>query len=98
MQQPGQREYLTKSTRGAASGQLHLTQKIMKTETELQEILTRSRKFNIWSNAKTYNKSTGIGDCEYCGKKVGENPLYVHVTYKGTCLPNSLTAEEINYI
>jgi hypothetical protein len=68
----------------------------MKTEIELQEILTRSRQFNIWANPKAYNKVTRVGDCEYCGKKVGANPLYVHVTYTGTCLPNSVTAEEIN--
>ncbi len=68
----------------------------MKTEIELQQILSNSRKFNIWSNPKTYNKPTRVGECEFCGKPVGKTPLYVHVTYKGTCLPNSVTAEEIN--
>ncbi len=40
MQQPGQREYLTKSKRGAASGQLRLTQKIMNILEIIRLILT----------------------------------------------------------
>ena len=65
---------------------------------ELKETLKNSRKFNIWNNPKTKGKSTEFDNCEYCGKKVGKNPLYVHVTYVGTCLPNDVTEEEINQV
>lgn len=67
----------------------------MKTAEEINSILKESRKFNIWANP---NRKSNTDGCEYCGKKTGENPLYVHVTYVGTCVPNDVTEEELENV
>jgi len=66
----------------------------MKTNTEIKSILDASRKYNIWSHPA--HKTVGDNCCEYCGKKHGKNPLYVHVTWRGTCVPNDVTEEELS--
>lgn len=68
----------------------------MKTTKEIQQVLLESKKYNIWNNPKIKGKHTEFDNCEYCGKPVGKNPLYVHVTYMGTCLPNEITEDEVN--
>ena len=59
--------------------------------TELKSILEYSKKYNLWSNP---NKKEIIYNdeekCEYCGKKLGNNRLFVHITTDGVCLPNSI--------
>jgi hypothetical protein len=69
----------------------------MKNSLELLAVLQYSRKYNIWSNPKRPD-DVQTDCCEYCGKKVGKNPLAVHVTYRGTCLPNDVTEEEIDTV
>ena len=64
---------------------------------ELKAILDDSRKYNIWSNPKR-KETTDTCDCEYCGRKCGKTPLTVHVTVRGTCLPNDFTIEELESI
>ena len=70
----------------------------MKTPEELKAILEYSRKYNIWANPKRPRVVEDTCNCEYCGRKCGENPLMVHITYEGTCLPNDVTQEEIDTV
>jgi len=67
----------------------------MKTKEEIISALQNSRKYNIWANTKV---NPGSGCCEYCGRKTGKAPLYVHVTYMGTCIPNDITEDEVNQV
>jgi len=69
----------------------------MKTPLELLAVLQYSRKYNIWSNPKRPD-DVQTDCCEFCGKKTGKNPLAVHVTFAGTCLPNEITEDEINTV
>lgn len=69
----------------------------MKSIQEITDILTNSRKYNIWNNPNRPN-NFDTNCCEYCGKKAGKNPLQVHVTYTGTCLPTDITEEEVNQV
>ncbi len=49
---------------------------------------------NIWSNPNRPD-TTQSNECEYCGKKVGKNPLHVHVTTDGLCVPNDIEDEQL---
>ena len=49
---------------------------------------------DIWSNPKRPD-STQIDECEHCGKKVGKNPLHVHIATSGIIMPNGITEEDI---
>jgi hypothetical protein len=56
--------------------------------------LKRLKIANIFSN-KNRKGTTQINECEYCGRKVGKNPLYVHITTDGDCIPNDISVEEL---
>lgn len=43
-------------------------------------------------------EGTQSDECEYCGKKCGENPLHVHIMTTGICVPNDITEEDIAQI
>ena len=62
---------------------------------ELKAILEYSRKYNIWNGPLKGTTASDTDRCEYCGKKLGKNPLYVHVTYMGTCVPNTVTKKDL---
>ena len=64
---------------------------------QIQQLILNSKKFNIWSNPNRPD-DTQEGCCEYCGKKTGNNPLYVHVTVDGTCVPNILDENMVNLV
>lgn len=69
----------------------------MKSKEELLQILSESRKFNIWNNP-IRPEDVQTGKCEYCGRSLGKNPLYVHVTFMGTCIPFDITETEIETV
>ena len=52
--------------------------------------LEYSTKYNIWSNPKRPDDTQDY-ECEYCGRKCGKSPLYVHINTDGTCIPNWIT-------
>lgn len=64
-----------------------------------QQILKSINEFkvDIWSNP---NRPTTIQEnhCEYCGKKLGKYPLYVHVTIEGTILPNTVSETDLDLV
>jgi len=71
----------------------------MKTIEEVKEILEYSEKYNIWENpTKKVNENTNGDECEYCGRKCGKNPLTVHITTDGTCLPNDVTEDDLDLV
>lgn len=49
---------------------------------------------DIWSNPNRPD-CVQMNCCEYCGKPLGKNPLYVHVNTSGTILPNDVQAEDL---
>src|ERR1035437_1366951 len=53
---------------------------------------------DIWGNPKRPDSNYIQDGCEYCGKKHGKNPLYVHIMTDGTILPNSITEEDLDII
>lgn len=63
-----------------------------------QEIINRINEFkvDIWSNPNRPD-CTQADECEYCGKKLGKNPLYVHIDISGTIIPNDITEEELSF-
>lgn len=52
---------------------------------------------NIWSNPKRPS-DTQVDECEHCGKKVGKNPLFVHIEIGGDIVPNSISEEELKEV
>ena len=56
---------------------------------------------NIWShpirNSEKW-EGTQSNECEYCGKKCGKTPLYVHIMTSGICVPNDITEKDIERI
>jgi len=66
-------------------------------ERTIKEITDRINEFkvNIWSNPNRPG-CTQTNECEYCGKKLGKNPLYVHINTSGTIIPNDVTEEELS--
>lgn len=65
----------------------------MKTKEEILNSINEL-KVDIWSNPKRPD-DVDTNCCEYCGKKCGSNPLYVHVSTRGTILPNDITEEDL---
>lgn len=61
-----------------------------------KEILAQLAVFvaNIWSNPKRPD-TTQSDECEHCGKKVGKNPLFVHIEISGNIVPNCISEEEL---
>ena len=64
---------------------------------EIEDLIVNSIEYNLFNNP---NRPDYIKDgcCEYCGKKLGNNPLFVHITVDGTCVPNNLTEELVNLV
>lgn len=52
---------------------------------------------SIWSNPKRPS-NTQVDECEHCGRKVGKNPLYVHIMTSGIIVPNGITEDDIEKI
>jgi len=52
---------------------------------------------DIWSNPKRRSQ-TQSNDCEYCGKKAGKNPLYVHIMTSGIIVPTKIKEKHIDKI
>ena len=73
-----------------------MKQKVQKTKAEIQAEVDRL-KVDLWSNPKRPN-CPQVDECEYCGKKLGKNPLYVHVMTNGIIVPNDINEEDINKI
>ena len=71
----------------------------MRTKEEILKI-ANPLKVNIWSHKRRLldDLVTNTDECEYCGKKLGKNPLYVHVTIEGICVPNGITEKELELI
>lgn len=69
----------------------------MKTIDVIKNILDESRIYNIWDNTDRPGDIES-GCCEYCGKKHGKSPLMVHVTYRGTCVPNDITEDDLRLV
>ena len=65
-----------------------------------EEILNAINEFkvDIWSNPKRPDSNAIQNGCEYCGKKHGSNPLYVHINTNGIILPNSITEDDLNEV
>ena len=59
--------------------------------------LILNHRFEIWSNPKRISQ-TQVHDCEYCGKKASENPLYVHIMTSGIIVPNKIRECHIDKI
>lgn len=64
-----------------------------------EQIISRINelKVDIWSNPKRPDQ-VDTDCCEYCGRKCGNNPLYVHVTINGTILPNDISEEDLGLV
>lgn len=66
-----------------------------------KEILRTINEFkvDIWSNPKRPS-SEDMQDncCEYCGKKHGASPLFVHINTSGTILPNTVSEEDLEIV
>lgn len=60
------------------------------------EIMDRVNEFqpNIWSNPKRPS-DIQENQCECCGRKLGKNPRYVHITVMGVIVPNDITEEHL---
>jgi len=52
---------------------------------------------SIWSNPKR-KSGTQSNDCEYCGKKAGKNPLYVHIMTNGIMVPRKIKEKHLEKI
>lgn len=54
-------------------------------------------KVDIWSNP---NRPRDVQEnhCEYCGKKCGKNPLWVHINTEGTILPNTVSETDLDLV
>ena len=66
-----------------------------------EEILARINTFvvDIWSNPKRPDvNDIPENGCEYCGKKCGKNPIYVHINTNGTILPNDITEDDLDVV
>ncbi len=73
----------------------------MKTTEEIEIALYESDKrgYNIWSHPKRKATDPIMGDeCEYCLRKCGKNPLYVHITIDGTIIPNEITEKDLKLV
>lgn len=54
---------------------------------------------NIWDDPKRFKINTCQTDeCEHCGKKLGKNPLYVHIMTNGIIVPKEIKEEDIKKI
>jgi len=67
-----------------------------KTKEEIKAAIEKFQ-FDIWSNPK---RPSGIqsDECEHCGRKVGKNPLYVHIMITGIIVPNGISEEDIESV
>jgi len=69
---------------------------VVKTRKEIKEAIEKLQ-VNIWDNVHR-KKDTQSDECEHCGKKVGKNPLYVHIMITGVIVPNGISEDDIaNY-
>lgn len=64
-----------------------------------QQILDRINEFkvDIWSNPNRPD-DTQVDECEYCGKKLGKNPLCAHINIDGTIIPIDITEADLNLV
>lgn len=53
--------------------------------------------FNLWSNPNR-PADTQVDECEHCGKKLGANPLFVHITTGGIIVPNDISETDLALI
>jgi hypothetical protein len=67
-----------------------------KTKEEIQDSIKKFQA-NIWSNPKR-KQTTQCNECEHCGRKVGKNPLFVHIMTSGLIVPNGITEVDISSI
>lgn len=65
-----------------------------------EEILKSINEFkvDIWSNPKRPDSNDIQGGCEYCGRKCGKNPIFVHINTDGTILPNTITEDDLDVV
>lgn len=66
----------------------------MKTDKEILDAINKF-KVNLFDNPNRPEDTIQTDECEYCGKKLGKNPLYVHINTDGTILPNDITEEDL---
>ena len=71
-------------------------EELNRTPEEVKAIIEKLQ-VDLWSNPNRPS-DTQVDECEHCGRKVGKNPLYVHVMTSGIVVPNGTTEEEIKSI
>lgn len=72
----------------------------MKLKKTKKEILAQLAIFvaNIWSNPKRFSIQPQVDECEHCGRKVGKNPLFVHIETSGNIVPNGINEEDLERV
>ena len=67
-----------------------------KTPAEIKAAIEKVQ-VNIWGNPKRPS-CTQPNECEHCGKKVGKNPLYVHIMTSGVIVPNGINEDDVEKV